>query len=129
MTSSSKRVRVVAALIGSGGRFLVQQRMPNKSRANLWEFPGGKVEPGERDVWARGIRDWAAFERAEGVVASTEIDADLRRAIARARAAPLEELAKMLPEREHWRLYPRFLEQAAFLDLEADGKEQITVGG
>lgn len=47
-----KTIRVVAALIPSptdGARFLVQQRLPNKSRANLWEFPGGKVEPGETD--------------------------------------------------------------------------------
>src|SRR5207248_58536 len=83
----------------------------------------------EKDIWAKGFPDWASFERAEGVVASTEIDADLRRTIARARSASLEELAKLFPEREHWRLYPRFVDQAAFLDLEADGDEQITVGG
>jgi 8-oxo-dGTP diphosphatase len=45
-------IRVVAALIpdpADDRRFLVQQRLPGKSRANLWEFPGGKVEPGESD--------------------------------------------------------------------------------
>jgi len=83
----------------------------------------------EKDIWARGFPDWAAFEKAEGVVASEGIDAELRAAIARARGASLAELAQMIPEREHWRLYPRFVGQAAFLDLEADGEEQITVGG
>lgn len=45
-----KVLHVVAALIADprdDTRFLVQQRLPNKSRANLWEFPGGKIEPGE----------------------------------------------------------------------------------
>jgi 8-oxo-dGTP diphosphatase len=48
-----KHVRVVAALIADPKdprRFLVQQRLPDKSRANLWEFPGGKVEEGETDA-------------------------------------------------------------------------------
>jgi 8-oxo-dGTP diphosphatase len=38
---------VAAALIDSDGRVLVQQRPPGKPMAGLWEFPGGKVEPGE----------------------------------------------------------------------------------
>src|SRR3546814_20992622 len=38
---------VAAALIDPDGRVLVQQRAPGKSLAGLWEFPGGKVEPGE----------------------------------------------------------------------------------
>jgi 8-oxo-dGTP diphosphatase len=49
----SREIRVVAALIETApGRFLVQQRLPGKSRALLWEFPGGKVEPGETDAEA-----------------------------------------------------------------------------
>jgi 8-oxo-dGTP diphosphatase len=49
----SREVRVVAALIETApGRYLVQQRLPGKSRALLWEFPGGKVETGESDAQA-----------------------------------------------------------------------------
>lgn len=38
---------VVAALIWSGERFLICQRPAHKARGLLWEFVGGKVEPGE----------------------------------------------------------------------------------
>lgn len=38
---------VVAALIREGNRFLICRRPAHKSRALLWEFVGGKVEPGE----------------------------------------------------------------------------------
>jgi len=38
---------VAAALIDADGRVLVQQRSAHRSMAGLWEFPGGKVEPGE----------------------------------------------------------------------------------
>ncbi|MEO1293813.1 MAG: (deoxy)nucleoside triphosphate pyrophosphohydrolase [Pseudomonadota bacterium] len=39
---------VAAALIDPDGRVLIAQRPEGKSMAGLWEFPGGKVEPGER---------------------------------------------------------------------------------
>ncbi|MBN8293593.1 (deoxy)nucleoside triphosphate pyrophosphohydrolase [Rhodobacter sp. NTK016B] len=35
------------ALIDADGRVLLAQRPEGKSMAGLWEFPGGKVEPGE----------------------------------------------------------------------------------
>lgn len=36
------------ALIDADNRVLLAQRPPGKALAGLWEFPGGKVEPGER---------------------------------------------------------------------------------
>jgi len=39
---------VAAALIDTDGRVLIAQRPEGKSLGGLWEFPGGKVEPGER---------------------------------------------------------------------------------
>ena len=56
---------VVAAVIERDGRFLVTRRGDGVHLAGLWEFPGGKVEPGETHVEAlrREIRE--------------ELDADL----------------------------------------------------
>ena len=39
---------VAVALIDPDGRVLIAQRPEGKALAGLWEFPGGKVEPGER---------------------------------------------------------------------------------
>jgi 8-oxo-dGTP diphosphatase len=44
----SRLVLVAAcALVDSDGRVLIAQRPPGKKLAGLWEFPGGKIEPGE----------------------------------------------------------------------------------
>ena len=56
------------ALIDPEGRVLLAQRPPGKSLAGLWEFPGGKVEPGETPELALirelreelGIDTWAS---------------------------------------------------------------------
>ena len=40
-------VEVVAALVWNKDRFMICQRPEHKARALLWEFVGGKVEPGE----------------------------------------------------------------------------------
>lgn len=42
-----KVTEVVAALIRDGDKFLICQRSAHKARGLLWEFVGGKVEPGE----------------------------------------------------------------------------------
>ncbi|MAW87889.1 MAG: 8-oxo-dGTP diphosphatase MutT [Phyllobacteriaceae bacterium] len=45
----SRRILLVAAcaLVDADGRVLLTQRPEGKALAGLWEFPGGKVEPGE----------------------------------------------------------------------------------
>lgn len=50
---------VVAALIWDGDRFLICQRPAHKARGLLWEFVGGKVEPGEtkEDALIRECRE------------------------------------------------------------------------
>lgn len=45
--SRSVLIVVAAALIDRNGRVLLAQRPPGKAFAGLWEFPGGKLEPGE----------------------------------------------------------------------------------
>lgn len=40
-------IDVVAAVIEQQSRYLIARRAPHKQLAGYWEFPGGKVEPGE----------------------------------------------------------------------------------
>ena len=43
----SNIIEVVGAIIKDGDRYLVGQRPAHKSQGGLWEFMGGKIEPGE----------------------------------------------------------------------------------
>ena len=59
-----KRIDVVAGLIFERRRLLVCQRRPSSALALKWEFPGGKVEPGEssRDALKRELREELGIE-------------------------------------------------------------------
>src|SRR5918911_4702959 len=47
-TGATRLILVAAcALVDADGRVLLARRPPGKPMAGLWEFPGGKVEPGE----------------------------------------------------------------------------------
>ncbi|MGC8490450.1 MAG: (deoxy)nucleoside triphosphate pyrophosphohydrolase [Syntrophobacteraceae bacterium] len=62
--TSTGRTEITAALITSQGRLLVAQRPPGKKFGLLWEFPGGKVEPGEalEESIVREIREELCLE-------------------------------------------------------------------
>ncbi|MGX5723265.1 (deoxy)nucleoside triphosphate pyrophosphohydrolase [Shinella zoogloeoides] len=49
INAKQRRILLVAAcaLVDADGRILLAQRPEGKQLAGLWEFPGGKVEPGE----------------------------------------------------------------------------------
>ena len=68
---------VVAALIWEGDRFLICQRPAHKARGLLWEFVGGKVEPGETKEQAliRECREELAITLSVGEV-FMEVDHD-----------------------------------------------------
>lgn len=54
-----KRIRVVAAVVRRGDAILITRRPDRAGRRGQWEFPGGKIEPGEAEPEAlrREIRE------------------------------------------------------------------------
>lgn len=59
------------ALVDIDGRVLIAQRPEGKQLAGLWEFPGGKVEPGERpeDALIRELKEELDIEVAQACLA------------------------------------------------------------
>lgn len=67
-----KEIEVAAAIIEKDGLFLIARRSRNGTLPGLWEFPGGKIEPGESH------RDALKRELAEEL----SVDADIGDAVA-----------------------------------------------
>ncbi len=55
---------VACALVDADGRVLIAQRSQGKQLAGLWEFPGGKLEPGEspEEALVRELREELGIE-------------------------------------------------------------------
>jgi 8-oxo-dGTP diphosphatase len=65
-----ERIRVVAAVVRRADAILVTRRLDRPGRPGQWEFPGGKVEPGEGDAeaLARELREELGCEVAVGPI-------------------------------------------------------------
>ncbi|GJD97907.1 (deoxy)nucleoside triphosphate pyrophosphohydrolase [Methylobacterium iners] len=71
MTIARLLLVVAVALVDADGRVLLAQRPEGKQLAGLWEFPGGKVEPGERpeETLIRELREELGITVAEPCLA------------------------------------------------------------
>lgn len=71
MTDNSLVLVVAVALIDADGRVLLAERPKGKAMAGLWEFPGGKVSPGESPEQAliREIKEELDIDVAETCLA------------------------------------------------------------
>jgi 8-oxo-dGTP diphosphatase len=64
----SRRIRVVAAILERSGSLLVCRRRDRPGKPGLWEFPGGKIEPGESEAEAlrRELKEELAVDATVG---------------------------------------------------------------
>ncbi len=89
----------------------------------------------ESRLWDAGVRTWEDLLAADpaGLPLPARTTARLREAVGRAAealaAGDAEALARLLPRAERWRLYPAFVEEACFLDIETDGGDGVTAVG
>ena len=105
-------IRVVAiALIDPRGRVLLQRRRPEVGHGGLWEFPGGKVEPGESPQSAL-VREIA--EELGVVIAAADLgDEGEVWEVLRSGDPQLTRLVLKLYRCVRWRGEPRCLDAAA----------------
>jgi len=90
----------------------------------------------EKDLWARGLESWDAVRSGGASVLGGKLQGTLCAALDRAEAAlaggDLAALVRMVPAREHWRLWPLVADEALCVDVEADGvgeRHRPTVAG
>ncbi len=80
----------------------------------------------ERSLWNRGIRDWDDFtstNRLAGISKNRKqrLDTHLEEADGFLESGETSYFSRLLPSREHWRVYDEAKEKATCLDIETDG--------
>jgi uncharacterized protein YprB with RNaseH-like and TPR domain len=94
-------------------------------RSTFLHLPGvGPVT--EAELWRRGLRDWAEVDGLTdppGLAPARweRVRAELRASESALSDRRVEYFAARLPSAEHWRLYPAFRTETAFLDIETTG--------
>jgi len=94
-------------------------------RSTFQHLPGiGPVT--EAELWRAGVRDWSELLRHPGEYGlSAPVAGRVARELAASERAFAERDAgwfgRRLPESEHWRLYPEFARETAYLDIETTG--------
>lgn len=76
---SKKLIHVVGAVFEREGKIMAAQRGPGSALEGFWEFPGGKIEPGEtpEETLARELREELLTDAEVGpFVARSEFDYD-----------------------------------------------------
>jgi len=97
---------VAVALLRGDGRILMQRRPEGKQHGGLWEFPGGKIDPGE------GAADAARREMEEEL--GVALDADALMPVSFAEHADGRRVLLMLYAAREWRGAPAALEGQHF---------------
>ncbi len=94
--------KVTAAIIRSRDKILIARRIPGKHLGRKWEFPGGKVRPGEtpEECLKRELREEFSIETKIGKLfcASTYEDSDIRLEVL---AYPVEHVSGIITLHEH----------------------------
>ena len=124
-----KITEVVAALIWDGDKFLACQRPAHKARGLLWEFVGGKLEPGEtmEEALVRECREELAVELSVGDVFMQVLheypDITVRLTLFNAKIAAGE--PKMLEHNDIRWLHPSEIPQYDFCPADKDILEKL----
>ena len=121
---------VVAALIWQGETFMICQRPAHKARGLLWEFVGGKVEPGETKEQAliRECREELAVTVSVGEIFMDVVHEypDLTVHLTLFHASIAEGEPQMLEHNDIKWITPREISQYAFCPADVEILEEIT---
>jgi len=102
---STKNIEAVAAIIRKDGKYLIQKRSSSGLLADLWEFPGGKREPGETllEALRREVREELGIEVAAARSLTTVLHAyTMFRVRLHAYECRLKSEPKTDPKRVRW---------------------------